>query len=137
VVEAFSNDRQLGAKRVKPFFTETYAKWIMAGEHAVLRGCPALAFPLTSRTLRLDYRPGSETQTVEFAGPHGEDLRLLFHGVIESALSRLDIPRPLTGHFRIESALPVGAGLGASAGTVRGRGPLVRKPGLDSRKSNL
>ena len=39
---------------MRQFNTRTYGKWILAGEHAVLRGCPALAFPLTSRSLHLE-----------------------------------------------------------------------------------
>jgi mevalonate kinase len=100
---------------LKPFATKTYAKWILAGEHAVLRGCPAIAFPLLNRALGLSYRPTTESHHAEFLGPHGAELRLLFHGVIENAMSRLKVEEPLTGEFKIESALPVGAGLGASA----------------------
>lgn len=100
---------------LKHFSTETYGKWILAGEHAVLRGCPALAFPLTSRHLKLDFRPGTQTLDVRFEGEHGADLKLLFHGVIESAMKQLGITQPLLGSFILHSTLPVGTGLGASA----------------------
>jgi mevalonate kinase len=97
------------------FKTETFGKWILAGEHSVLRGCPALAFPLTSKALRLTYEADASPLHVIFGGAHGEELKLLFYGVIETAISRLKIAEPLKGVFRIESELPVGAGLGASA----------------------
>ncbi len=100
---------------LRPFTTETYGKWILAGEHAVLRGCPALAFPLTSRHIKLDFRPGTQTLDVRFEGEHGADLKLLFHGVIESAMKQLCITQPLLGSFVLHSTLPVGTGLGASA----------------------
>lgn len=100
---------------LKPFTTETYGKWILAGEHSVLRGCPALAFPLTSRHIRLDFRPGTQTLDVRFEGEHGVDLKLLFYGVIENAMKQLGIPQPLLGSFLLHSTLPVGTGLGASA----------------------
>lgn len=100
---------------MKPYQTETYGKWILAGEHAVLRGSPAVAFPLTSRSLKLEYTPSNEPLAVEFAGEHGADLNLLFYGVLENALSKLRVAEPQTGTFRITSTLPVGAGLGASA----------------------
>lgn len=100
---------------LKAFSTETYGKWILAGEHAVLRGCPALAFPLSSRHIRLDFRPGTQTLEVNFEGEHGADLKLLFHGVIENAMKQLGIPQPLLGSFVLHSTLPVGTGLGASA----------------------
>lgn len=97
------------------FETKTFGKWILAGEHAVLRGSPALAFPLTSRHLELRYQPSSSGLEVEFAGPNGEELKLLFYGVIENALKRLNVKAPLHGQFTLTSSLPVGAGLGASA----------------------
>jgi len=114
VAAAVQDHRQL-EPAVKSFSTKTYGKWILAGEHAVLRGCPAIAFPLTNRALQLDFRPTDEPLSVAFTGPHGAELRLLFYGVIENALSRLHVAEPLKGHFRLESSLPVGAGLGASA----------------------
>ena len=100
---------------MKEFSTRTFGKWILAGEHAVLRGSPALAFPLTTRYLELQYRPGGASLDVEFRGAHGEELKLLFYGVIENALSRLKVTEPLKGRFVLTSSLPVGAGLGASA----------------------
>lgn len=99
----------------KAFSTRTFGKWILAGEHAVLRGSPALAFPLMSRYLQLDYRPHDGTHDVQFAGEFGTDYKLLFYGVIENALSQLKISQPLTGTFVLNSSLPVGTGLGASA----------------------
>lgn len=114
MVEAVQNYCELELA-VNAFRTETFGKWILAGEHAVLRGCPAIAFPLTNRSLQLNYMPGKEPLSVDFKGLHGADLRLLFYGVIENALSRLKVEEPLKGHFEIESSLPVGAGLGASA----------------------
>lgn len=100
---------------MKRFKTTTFGKWILAGEHAVLRGCPALAFPLTACSLDLSFEPTSEPLAVDFAGPHGVELNLLFYGVLENALSRLKVSEPLKGRFRLMSTLPVGAGLGASA----------------------
>lgn len=100
---------------MKSFSTETYGKWILAGEHAVLRGSPALAFPLTSRYLQLKFSPTTDVMDVEFDGPHGAELKLLFHGVIENALKHLNIQEPIRGRFKVKNLVPVGAGLGASA----------------------
>lgn len=100
---------------MKPFRTVTYGKWILAGEHAVLRGCPALAFPLLNKSLEMEYEPGESALQVDFLGENGADLKLLFYGVLENALSRLNVPETPHGRFRLTSTLPVGAGLGASA----------------------
>ncbi len=100
---------------MRAFNTRTYGKWILAGEHAVLRGCPALAFPLITRSLELGFTPGGESFDVEFNGEHGAELKLLFYGVIENAMSRLKINQPLHGKFTLNNTLPLGAGLGASA----------------------
>ena len=99
----------------KPFSTTTFGKWILAGEHAVLRGQPALAFPLASRALKLDFAPTSSDVAVHFAGERGADFKFLFHGVFETALKRLGVSEHATGTFTLTSDLPVGAGLGASA----------------------
>ncbi len=100
---------------MRAFKTRTYGKWILAGEHSVLRGCPALAFPLTSRFLDLEFDPNSVNLDVDFRGEHGEELKLLFYGVIENAMSRLKVQEPLHGRFILDNSLPIGAGLGASA----------------------
>lgn len=98
------------------FHTETFGKWILAGEHSVLRGCPALAFPLLSRTFRFSHQNGDGDLKVSFNGERGEDYRLLFFGVLEQALTRLDVSREsIGGNVTIDSSLPVGSGLGASA----------------------
>ena len=93
-----------------------HGKWILAGEHAVLRGCPALAFPMLGKSLNLIYRDDGERLSAEFSGEHGAELHLLFWGVMERALAAKGIARAnLTGHFSIENGVPIGAGLGASA----------------------
>lgn len=100
---------------MRDFEARTYGKWILAGEHAVLRGCPALAFPLLNRHLDLQYKLSQEPLSVDFAGPHGPEINLLFHGVLENAMSRLRVSEAPRGRFRIVNTLPIGAGLGASA----------------------
>ncbi|MFI4919641.1 MAG: mevalonate kinase, partial [Legionellales bacterium] len=38
------------------FETTTFGKWILAGEHAVVRGHEALVFPIKEKQLHLQYR---------------------------------------------------------------------------------
>ncbi len=100
--------------------TVVSGKCIIAGEHAVLRGVPAFAVPVTTKTLSLIFTPhaagtGAEI-TTEFGGTHGPDLRMLFSGVMDRALTMTQHTHvDAAGHFQISSEVPVGAGLGASA----------------------
>jgi mevalonate kinase len=98
------------------FESQSYGKWILAGEHTVLRGGRALVFPLKTRDFKLSYKLGSEPLKVTFEGPYAEDLRLLFWSTIEQALDQVQKARSqLVGQANIECQLPLGAGLGASA----------------------
>lgn len=98
------------------FSEEVFGKWILAGEHAVLRGHSALVFPVFEKSFRLTYSATGEELRVDFSGPYGEEMRLLFHGVLERALQKVGRPLSrLTGRFEVISTLPVGAGMGASA----------------------
>lgn len=93
-----------------------YGKWILAGEHAVLRGSPALVFPMRGKRLDVEFSESSEPLEVLFSGANGDELRLLFWGVLEKAFTAKNIDRSLaTGRFLLDNTLPIGAGLGASA----------------------
>ncbi|MBX3039099.1 MAG: hypothetical protein KF789_00155 [Bdellovibrionaceae bacterium] len=98
------------------FHTESFGKWILAGEHAVLRGSPALVFPLKSRSMKISHEDGEGPLAVQFRGSNGSELEPLFWAVLERACDLIRIPRSLLkGRLQIESRIPIGAGLGASA----------------------
>lgn len=94
----------------------TYGKWILSGEHSVLRGHPALVFPIHNCFLKTQYFDIDQDLEVDFSGSSKEEYHLLFWGVMEEALKRVYKQRSdLTGKLIIQSGLPLGAGLGASA----------------------
>lgn len=93
----------------------TFGKWILAGEHTVLRGGAALAFPIQTRFFDLEFVPGTEeykivlpkTSTV----PADVFERTLLRG-LELTLQDID---ELKGTFFINSNIPLSSGLGGSA----------------------
>lgn len=91
----------------------THGKWILAGEHAVIRGHGALVFPIKEKTLTLRYQPAS---TAFSLSAEEDQTRHLFERVLQEAHQRLvtQLP-PLTGHFHLENSIPLGMGMGASA----------------------
>lgn len=91
-------------------------KWILFGEHAVLRGSPAIVFPLRSRYLNLSYVNNSLEFKIQITGLCASDLEIIIWSVMEKALSELTVKRSdLKGELQIHSNIQFGAGMGASA----------------------
>lgn len=98
------------------FHTHTFGKWILAGEHAVLRGSRALAFPLRARGLELRHSPGDRNLKVRTEGLQNDVLHACAQRALQRALELLDVGRSaMSGALLIVNRLPCGAGLGASA----------------------
>ena len=98
------------------FETTTHGKWILAGEHAVLRGRGALVFPIKERKLSLCYRNSSSELSADYEGSSGSDMHLLFWSVLEQGQQLLGKSlNTVSGHFHLYSDIPVGVGMGASA----------------------
>ena len=94
----------------------TPGKWILTGEHAVLRGKSAIAFPLKSRRFILDYQVKNTPLDIHFSGGMSNHLIQSFWQGMDRALMRLQLSRhDLGGHFIASNQIPVGSGMGASA----------------------
>jgi len=98
------------------FETTTHGKWILAGEHAVLRGHAALVFPLVNKTLTLRYQASNAPLHITHAGPYGEGCSAPVWQLIDAGLNALGISESKpTGELNITNYIPIGAGMGASA----------------------
>lgn len=106
----------MGKSNPPTFQTTVHGKWILAGEHAVLRGHPAIIFPVKEKFLIFNYWTSDEEVRAEFCGDYGDEMQFLFWSVIERAIEILNIQHGrLTGHFLLENNIPIGGGMGASA----------------------
>ncbi len=104
-------------KNVKPDLEiQVCGKWILAGEHAVLRGGDALVFPLSSRFLKLNFHQSDDEFEINFDRRGHPELELILWSVLEKAFNKLHLKRrDLKGRLEFESKIIFGAGMGASA----------------------
>ena len=95
------------------FETTVPGKWVLAGEHAVLRGVTAIALPHPEFRLNLKFKPGGDfvVTPASAAGVVGELIQAVEDERREEGLS-FAMPR---GKLEILSTIPMGAGLGSSA----------------------
>jgi mevalonate kinase len=98
------------------FQTEVPAKWLLAGEHAVLRGGTAIAIPHPEMKLSFSFEPDSSASDLTVIP---ESSRESVFDLLQSVRDRLGeegrtLAKP-EGTLTIESTIPVGAGLGSSA----------------------
>lgn len=97
--------------KVSDFSIEVPAKWVLTGEHSVLRGRPAIAFPYSHFTLKVSYRKQPEFSIT--ANPFQSQIKSLIGRSLEYL--KLSSDAFSDGEIDIRSQIPIGAGLGSSA----------------------
>ena len=99
------------------FQTSAHDKCILAGEHAVMRGYPALVLPILEKKLTLSYS-SSFDQAWTLNDPLTPSVLYdLFWSTLKHSLQVLNkkIPDDLKNHFLLENHIEMGAGIGFSA----------------------
>ena len=95
---------------------KTPGKWILTGEHSVLRGGSAIVFPMLSKQLTVDYTVTNAPASVVFQNNTSATLIDSFWKGMCFALSQLQLTKDdLKGQFIIHNQIPIGQGMGASA----------------------
>jgi mevalonate kinase len=97
------------------FRTQVPGKWVLSGEHAVLSGATAIALPHPEFKLLLDFQATRDQELRIVPEDAREVIReLLLSLQDEQNLEGYSFLLP-TGVLRLESTIPIGAGLGSSA----------------------
>jgi len=112
-----------------------FGKWVLSGEYSVLRGAAALVYPLSHYYMDFHYKDSNAPLKVNKKGSHSVGLDFSVTPLWDKALKLVNKKREdLKGCLTIESSIPFGAGLGASAAICAGTASLFLHKGWISKK---
>ena len=102
-----------------------FGKWVLSGEHSVLRSGPALIYPLPHYYMDFYYKQSDDPLQIERKGKHRLGLDFSVTPLLDKALKLVHKKRKdLKGSLSIEGWIPFGAGLGASSTLCAGTASL-------------
>ncbi len=112
-----------------------FGKWVLSGEHSVLRGGPALVYPLSSYYMDFHYKESAQPLRIKKQGSHSVGLDFAISPLLDKAINRASKKREdLTGLLTVKNFIPFGAGLGASAAMCAGMASLFLHKGWIPKK---
>lgn len=111
-----------------PFEAVSAGKWILLGEHSVIRNFPALVFPLKTKKLRLRFSADFDSPPV--TSTLGGACRRALIGAKRFYDERGKSFHFPEGNFELKSSIPVSAGLGSSAALCVAIGRLLVHEGV-------
>jgi mevalonate kinase len=97
------------------FETRARGKWVLAGEHSVLRGLSAIAIPHPEFSLRLRFEPEAGLALQVTPASAQTVVMEILQSVRDAEASQGRVFSLPEGHLEIASTIPIGAGLGSSA----------------------
>lgn len=103
------------------FKKRIYSKWILSGEHSVLRFHPAIVYPLKKYYIDFSYEDTQEPFSFKKQEKESSGFDFTFLPLFEQALMKKILQivqkqkKDLTGRLIVDSSIPFGGGLGASA----------------------
>lgn len=98
------------------FQTCAHAKCILAGEHTVLRGYPAIVLPITNKMIMLAYQHSNHPIETDCRSLYEDTFLLFFWKTLQQGLKLLKKNiNEVHGKFIIENTIPMGAGIGFSS----------------------
>lgn len=98
------------------FKKQFFSRWVLCGEHSVLRGGEALVYPLFHYSMSWDYRETEKDFEIELVDSTDLHIKRAILQIISLGLTFLNKERrKLKGDLSIKNFIPFGAGLGGSA----------------------